>query len=137
MLRYAAAALTLSLICTTPALAQDKWAVISKRQNTTLVTGEYYTDGYTTKEMQSLLRQFCEGGKAGPMKLTGKTRKQRGHILAEFESSCPGRIVYKGVDGYAMIDYRNKGKHAGKHRRSFMLHNENGKRYFINDVIKP
>ena len=97
-----------------PAMATDKYLNYSLSKKRTAIKGLYIVDGYSTGEVQRFVNQDCNG-KIGQMKLVGKPRKKRGHVIQKFEIDCPGGPIarYPGVMSIE-IEQMADGKHLAE-----------------------
>lgn len=84
-----AAVLAALIALGSPALAADKYVTYNLSKKRAAIKGLYIVDGYSTGEVQRFVNQDCNG-KIGQMKLVGKPRKKRGHLIQKFEIDCPG-----------------------------------------------
>ncbi|MEB8386102.1 hypothetical protein OO012_02580 [Rhodobacteraceae bacterium KMM 6894] len=98
----------------TAAQADTKFMAYSLSKKRAEIKGAYFVDGYTTSDVQRFVAQDCNG-KIGQMKLLGKPRKKRGHLVQKFSIDCPGGPAARYPGAMSIeIEQMADGKHLAE-----------------------
>ena len=77
----------------TPVYADSvKYVGYSMSKKRADVKGSFIVDGYSYRQIAGFIAQDCTG-KLGQMKLLGKPRNKRGHLIQKFSVPCAGGPV--------------------------------------------
>ncbi len=122
-----------------PANADVKAFGFSMKKGKANVEGVFIVDGYTMAEMQSLLSQYCRGGKVGAFRFEGKARKRRGLLRQKFTTECPGGPLerFKGSRSSFEIEFIRQGEYKNQHLVEITTSDGAGNLIYLRETTRP
>ncbi len=139
MLRSCLFAFAVCIAMPTSAQAELKAFGFSMKRGSEEVKGTLVVDGYSLKQMHSMMRKYCTGGQVEQFTFVGKPRKRRGLVLQKFKTTCAGGPLqrFKGKSSSYEIELIKEGEYKNKHLVEITTSDGAGNIVYLRETIKP